>query len=135
MKPFFKAILLSFRYKWTIAGAIFCSMMVASLWTASITTVFPVVKIVLEGETAQSWIANEIEQAETSRSRLAVEIEELEQERQTATPQQAGKLNQKIDLTMDRLHAENKAIQRFEYVQPYINKYAPTSPFSTLVWA
>lgn len=135
MKPFFKAIRLSFRYKWTIAGAIFCSMMVASLWTASITTVFPVVKIVLEGETAQSWIANEIEQAETSRNRLAVEIEELEKERQAAAPQQAGKLNQKIDLTMDRLHAENKAIQRFEYVQPYINRYAPTSPFSTLVWA
>ena len=36
---------------------------------------------------------------------------------------------------MDRLNAESSAIERFEYLQPYINRYAPDSPFKTLVWA
>lgn len=135
MKSFSKAILLSFRYKWTIAAAIICSLLIASLWAASITTVFPVVKIVLEGETAQSWIATEIEQAETSRNVITGEIEQFQQNLQSATPQETATLKRKIDLKMDRLNAESSAIERFEYLQPFINKYAPDSPFKTLVWA
>ncbi len=135
MKSFSKAILLSLRYKWTIVAAIICSMLIASLWAASITTVFPVVKIVLEGETAQSWIATEIEQAETSRSVVVGDIEELRKQLNTAESNEIPSLNHKIDLKMDRLNAENNAIERFEYIQPYINRYAPDSPFKTLVWA
>ena len=135
MKSFSKAILLSLRYKWTIVAAIICSMLIASLWAASITTVFPVVKIVLEGETAQSWIATEIEQAETSRSVVVGDIEELRKQLNTAESDEIPRLNHKIDLKMDRLNAENNAIERFEYIQPYINRYAPDSPFKTLVWA
>ncbi|MCH2179227.1 MAG: ABC transporter ATP-binding protein/permease [Mariniblastus sp.] len=135
MKSFLKAILLSLRYKWTIAAAIVCSMLIASLWAASITTVFPVVKIVLEGETAQSWIATEIEQAETSRNAVVGEIEQMKMELTSASVEESRTLNRKIDLRMDRLNAENSAIERFEYLQPIVAKYAPDSPFMTLVWA
>ena len=135
MKSFLKAIFLSFRYKWTIAAAILCSMLIASLWAASITTVFPVVKIVLEGETAQSWIATEIEQAETSRNAVVGEIEQMKKELASASVEEGRTLNRKIDLRMDRLNAENSAIERFEYLQPIVAKYAPDSPFMTLVWA
>ena len=135
MKSFLKAIFLSFRYKWTIAAAILCSMLIASLWAASITTVFPVVKIVLEGETAQSWIATEIEQAETSRNAVVGEIEQMKKELVSASVEEGRTLNRKIDLRMDRLNAENSAIERFEYLQPIVAKYAPDSPFMTLVWA
>ena len=61
MKAFFHAVLFSFRYKWSILGAVICSILIAVLWSASISTVFPIVKIVIEGQTAQVWIEQEIQ--------------------------------------------------------------------------
>ena len=75
MKPFFKAVGHSLRYRWTILGAFICSLIIAVIWSASITTVFPIVKIVLEGETAITWVEHEIENGE--RNLLAVKNEVL----------------------------------------------------------
>ena len=135
MKPFFRAILLSLRYRWTIAGAITCSLLIALLWGASITTVFPVVKIVLEGQTAQEWIASEIADARRTQDNVAAEIQQLQQQRETAGPDQAALLDRKIDLKQDRLEAEKKALERYLWVQPLAERYAPRTPFMTLVWA
>ena len=50
MRDFFKAIRISLRYKWSIMGAILSSLIIAVLWGASITTIYPFVRIVFRGE-------------------------------------------------------------------------------------
>ena len=132
MKPFFKAVGHSLRYRWTILCAFLCSLLIAVIWSASITTVFPIVKIVLEGETAITWVEHEIESGE--RNLLAVKNEILELENQYEETQDV-RLANKLDLKKDRIAGEEKSLQWYRDVQPYVQKYAPDSAFQTLVFA
>lgn len=130
MKPFFIAVRHSFRYRWTIAGAFACSLLIAIIWSASITTVFPVVKIVLEDETAITWVEGEIESSRLNLERFTAEVAELEAElERTGDPAVANRL----DLRRDRIHAEQDSLEWFQRIKPYVLKYAPTSAFRTLV--
>ena len=135
MKPFFQAVWHSLRYRWTIAGALICSLLIAVLWSASITTVFPIVKIVLEGETAASWIQHEIDKSHQNVTLVQTEIEALASEISTVPPEQTIPLSNKLDLKRSRLKAENEALAWYENIQPTVQKYAPKEPFPTLVVA
>lgn len=133
MKAFLRAVLLSLRYKWTIAGSILCSLLIAFLWSASISTVFPVVKIVIEGETAQSWVAKEIKDSRHQCQRLADEIKEQEKQLAKADAVARKAIENKLDLNRSRLKAEQQGLARFEYFQPIVERYLPKSAFQTLV--
>ncbi|MDB2686608.1 ABC transporter ATP-binding protein/permease [Mariniblastus sp.] len=132
MKPFLRAIKQSLKYKWSIAGAFLCSFLIAIIWSASITTVFPIVKIVLEDETAITWVDKSIQTGEVSLKALDDEVAELTAEfEQTNDPI----VSNRIELKQDRIHAEKKTLEWFQKVQPFVSKYAPTSPFQTLCYA
>lgn len=132
MTPFFRAVKHSLRYRWTIAGAFLCSLVIAVIWSASITTVFPIVKIVLEGETATTWIQHEIEDGKANVDSFRAEVADLE--KQLAESQDQNLAN-KLDLKHDRLNGEIESLKWYIGVQPYVDKYAPASAFQTLVVA
>jgi ATP-binding cassette subfamily B protein/subfamily B ATP-binding cassette protein MsbA len=132
MKPFFRAVKHSLKYKWSIAGAFLSSFLIAIIWSASITTVFPIVKIVLEGETAVTWVQRSLDAGETNVQAIGNEVAKLQIELgDSKDPTVANK----IELKQNRIAAEKKSIAWFRDVQPFVNKWAPTSPFQTLVWA
>ena len=133
MKPFLRAIKQSLKYKWSIAGAFLCSFLIAIIWSASITTVFPIVKIVLEDETAISWVDNSIQTYEVSLQALDAEVADLNAEFEQTND--SPSISNRIELKQDRIHAEKKSLEWFRKVQPFVTKYAPTSPFQTLCWA
>ena len=132
MKPFFRAVGHSLRYRWTIAGAFLCCLIVAVIWSASITTVFPIVKIVLEGETAITWVEHEIEDGERNLAAVNNEIIQLEAEFEETKD---NRIANKLDLKKDRVAGEEEALEWFRKIQPYVQKYAPDSAFQTLVFA
>ncbi len=132
MKPFFRAVAHSLRYRWTIVGAFFCSLIIAVIWSASITTVFPIVKIVLEKETAKTWVQHEIENGQRNLVAVEAEIRQLEDE--LAESNDVG-IATKLDLKQERLRGEQKSLLWYKNAQPYINRYAPDSPFQTLLVA
>ena len=132
MKPFLRAIKQSLKYKWSIAGAFLCSFLIAIIWSASITTVFPIVKIVLEDETAITWVDKSIQTYEVNLQALDAEVVGLNAEfKQSNDPV----VSNRIELKQDRIHAETKSLEWFRKIQPYVHKYAPTSPFRTLCYA
>ena len=108
MKPFFKAVGHSLRYRWTILCAFLCSLLIALIWSASITTVFPIVKIVLEGETAITWVDHEIENGEKNLLSVKNEVLALESEFEKTND---SKIANKLDLKKDRVVAEEKSLQ------------------------
>lgn len=113
MAKFKHAIWLSLKYKWTILGSVLASLGIALLWGASITTVFPVVKIVLEGETAQIWVAKEIQDAESEQRQFDEQIAELQAQQNLANVQsERDELQKQIDLKSSRREAEARALQR-----------------------
>ena len=132
MKPFFRAVAHSLRYRWSIAGAFLCSVLIALIWSASITTVFPIVKIVLEGETAVTWIEHEIQNGEAIIKSLEQEIDTLED--QLAQNEDVIVAN-KLDLKQERLVGEQKSLQWYKDAEPTVKKYAPETGFHTLVVA
>jgi ATP-binding cassette subfamily B protein/subfamily B ATP-binding cassette protein MsbA len=133
MKPFFRAVHHSLRYRWTIVGAFVCAWLVAIIWSASITTVFPIVKIVLERETAITWVEHEIENGERNIAAVKSDIVGLE-EKIGDGGHNAAFLNE-LTLKQERLDAEIESLEWFRWVQPGINKYAPETPFQTLLVA
>ena len=135
MKPFFQAVWHSLRYRWEIAGALTCSLLIAVIWSASITTVFPVVKIVLEGETVETWIEHEIENGHVSIAAVKREIDELKEQHAAAPEESAFVYANKLDLKKNRLTAEEKSLEWYQEAQPILRKYAPKSAFQTLVVA
>ena len=64
MKNFFRAVKLGMRYRFTLLGAIVCSLMVALFWGANIGTVYPVVEVVFQGKAMTDWIDGEINRLE-----------------------------------------------------------------------
>ncbi len=135
MRPFLTAVVRSFRYRWSIIGAIVSSMMIAVLWGASISTVYPFVEIVLDNQTAHTWIAKEIAENEQQIDRWRQEIARLESAAAVAVPAEQAVLQRQLDLAANRLEAEKNALARYQWLEPYITKFAPHSPFQTLVWA
>ena len=135
MKPFFSAIRLSLRYKLAIVGALACSMLIAVCWSASITTVFPVVKIVLEGQTAETWVEHEIELAKLNLTVAQTAIDELQEKIDEASGDERTVLSSAMKLKKNRAEGERKSLERYKSLQPWLQTYAPKSAFATLLWA
>lgn len=135
MKPFFNAIRLSLRYKLAIVGALTCSLLIAVCWSASITTVFPVVKIVLEGQTAETWVEQEIKLADLNLATANTAIDDLQIKIDSADGKEKRVLTAAMQLKRNRANGEQKSLERYRSLQPWLEKYAPKSAFATLVWA
>ena len=136
MKHFRHAVWLSFKYKWSIAGSVLTSLAIAFLFCISISTVFPVIKIVLEGETAPQWVNNEIAKAENESANLNAQLVTLAAKQKNATNEAEKKTaNKTFESKKNRLKAEQEALARYQWLKGYVDKYAPTDPFTTLVAA
>ena len=136
MKHFSHAIWLSLKYKWSIIGSVISSLIIAVLFCVSISTLFPVIKIVLEGETGAIWIAREIEKAESEQTEIATQITSLQSKiKNTADPDEKRDFEKRLTVAEDRMDAEVKALQWYQFFQPYVDRYAPAKPFPTLVAA
>ena len=136
MKAFLRAILLSLRYKWSIVGAVVCSTLIAFMMVASISTVFPVVKVVLEGHTAHSWVDGEIKATTEQITVIESDIEDLQQQIDESQDESTiGNLQNKLALIKIRLGGEQKHLQRYQKLRPIVERYAPSTPFKTLVYA
>ena len=137
MKAFLKVVLLSLRYKWSILGTVLCALMISLLWSASITTILPVIKVVLEGQTAKEWVAGEISNGEHSRDMVRDSIAALEKE--LANSNDAAGLRKKqlkLDSQIRRLSAEDSRLKYYrEKALPFAENWLPDDPFQTLLLA
>lgn len=138
MKPFFRAVYMSLRYKWSILGAVLCAVMISVLWSASISTILPVVQVVLKGDTFHDWVDDEIENSTLSIRKLESEIKSSQASiADGAIPEkEKRRIQLQLDINKDRLESENKLLQRYSQdFKPFITRWAPKSPFRTLSMA
>jgi len=137
MKPFFHAVWLSLRYKWSIAGAVICAIMISLLWSMSITTIYPIVVVVLQDETAVSWAEGEIRSSHESIADLNSEVANLERSIDNAANEdEASRYALKLNIKQDGLKSQIKRVSYFETtIKPLIDRYAPETAFGTLSWA
>ncbi len=138
MKPFFRAVWMSLRYKWSILGAVVCAIMISLLWSTSISAILPVVQVVLQGETFHDWIDDEIENSSTAIATLETEIAETKTQLADSDLTEDERLRKELslDIQKDRLQSEQALLTKYtESLKPLITRFTPDDPFETLVAA
>lgn len=127
MKNFFRALRLTLRYRFALAGLVLCSLMVAIFWGGNIGAVYPVFEVAFRGKSLQDWAESQIAEAEQKTAELEKAIGEL---RQAAGGPDANA--REIDLLQTRLNAERAALATVRRWQPTIERYLPDDPFKTI---
>ena len=133
MKSFARAISLAIRNRSTLLGVIFTSLAVGVLWGANIGVVYPFVEVVFEGQSMQQWVKREIKDSEKRVDDLARGSSALRETLPHLTGEDYRLARAKIDYMKTDRDAEALAIEKYRWVQPYINAYMPTTPFKTLL--
>jgi ATP-binding cassette subfamily B protein/subfamily B ATP-binding cassette protein MsbA len=133
MKHFWKPIRLSLRYKWTLLASVLNALVIGVLWGASITTVYPFVEIVFQGETAESWLAREAEAGRQRIARFQQEIWDMDARlREAADTRQRKELTVQRALTRSRCDAEQRNVEYLLWLRPRLAGVSPRTPFGTL---
>jgi ATP-binding cassette subfamily B protein/subfamily B ATP-binding cassette protein MsbA len=138
MKPFFRAVLMSLRYKWSILGAVVCAIMISLLWSFSISAILPVVQVVLKGETFHDWVDSEIENSKLSIGKLESEIADYKKNitDESIAQDERDRMKLRLYTSEDRLESEHALLVRYNTkIKPYVTEWAPNDPFNTLVAA
>jgi ATP-binding cassette, subfamily B, bacterial MsbA len=130
---FYKVVGMALRYRWTFAASVVCALIVGALWGANIGALYPVVEAILQGDSMQQWIGREIAQAEKNVREKTAEIGEIGRKLPLAAPDRRAELENARDKAQSRLEIEQKAIERYRFLQPYIEHWLPESPFQTVL--
>jgi ATP-binding cassette subfamily B protein/subfamily B ATP-binding cassette protein MsbA len=119
-------------YRLTLVGAIVSAIGVAVLWGGNIGAVYPFVKVVLEGKSIQSWVADEIDHSSQTIADLNAQIEKT-QAQLAAVAERQPDLEANLRRLQGRCKDESKARSYYLRAKPYLDRYLPDDPFQTLV--
>jgi len=134
-----KYLLLAIRhcvahYRWSIVGSILCSLMVGVLWGANIGAVYPFAEIIFDGQSLHEWADRETINCKEQIVRLNKNIAGYNEElARTEDPQRRAELNRKVRSDDTAMNGWEDKLANIEKSQPWIDAYAPDSPFNTLL--
>lgn len=143
MNYFGRALADAFRFWPLLIIATLCSVGNGALWGLNIGALFPVIEVTIAGESLQQWIQDEID---SSNSRIAsIESQVLLIQEQSADlsvvegrpigPGDKAKaaVENRLELLRSQLSAERAGLATSLKMQPYINRFLPPDPFSTVL--
>jgi len=133
MSSFGRVLRLSFRYPYTFVASVLFALGVAVLWGGNIGALFPFLKVAFQGQGLQQWVATEIQEGQRRIGELTATGDELRRELATVAAEQRRNLEVRLRGVESRCDAEQKALDRFRLVKPYVDRFLPASPFLTLV--
>lgn len=131
MNNFYRALREAWRHWLPLGAGILCSFVMATLWGANIAALYPAIETIVHGDNLQSWNEKRIVAAREKVAALKTDYEE------TVLPPKTDdnyhKLRLKKELLGAKLNAENAGLRSHESLQPWLQKWLPTKPFSTVV--
>ena len=133
MNYFWKAIKLSFRYKWTIVLSIINAAVIAALWGATISTIYPFMEVVFDGKTLHTWVDGNLKNAQNDVKRLHTEIDGLRAGLDQLDAAERSTCVSQIAVREARLSVQQKSAEWWQHVKPYVDRWGPTTPFGTLL--
>lgn len=133
MRDFLRALRLALRYRFTIAAALVCSLIVGVMWGANIGTVYPFVQVVFRGESMHEWADKQIQIAELHIQELDQKLADARKRISDDNSAAQTELARQISGFEMSLQAEKDALLRAQYLQPIIRDYLPKEPFDVLL--
>ncbi len=124
MKNLFQAIRMALKYKYSLISSIICSVMVAVLWGANITAVYPFVEVVFQGKTLHDWVDHQIE---------SVEKDIVKAQHSRADHANNTTVIRNINQQRAIPPALDKRLHTLKRSKAWIDRFAPNDPFQTLL--
>ncbi|MCA9214486.1 MAG: ABC transporter ATP-binding protein [Planctomycetales bacterium] len=122
MQNYWRAIKIALQYRWIVAGAFTCSLMVAVLWGGSIGALYPVLQVAVNDQSLQDWSNEQIAE---SKSILESKQAELQRE---GLPE-----HELIDL-QDDISTEQRTLAWRQRVSWFVRQpWVPRAPFRTVL--
>ena len=120
MRNFGRIVWEARRFPATGVGIAVSSLLVALLWGANISAVYPIVEVAFQGDTAADWLEDKIASAE-------LRVGQIEQSLRAA--QTAPERNS----LQRRLEAQRQSLAAYRRLEPWVARYAPATAWGMLV--
>ena len=142
MKNLLRALRFSWPYRWRFFTSVFCAFMVALLWGANISAIYPFLNILGSDQNMQQWIAKQIADSDRLVDTLTADVEGLKKQQAEleALPPTKERDRRITSVLGNQAREESKlgAAKSQQYWQRigqiYVNKFLPADRFLTLVW-
>lgn len=141
MHNFFRALRFAWPYRWQFASSVVCAALVALLWGANFTAIYPFLKILTEKKTPQDWTteqvtANELEIAKLTKAvndKQAKVAEENNKPQSTARDKALAKLSGDLSNDQEKL-ADAERVNYWTWkLKRFVDLYCPTNSFNVLL--
>ena len=113
MKNFVRLVWFAWPYRFRFGLSLICALLVALLWSANISAVYPLLKILFyESENCQKWIGQKIVASETDIETIDARLQELDIMRREADPTSPRLRNHFQEVYTDRETKSHEVNQR-----------------------
>lgn len=141
MHNFFRALQFAWPHRWKFIASLLCAVMVALLWGANFTAMYPFLKILTEKKTPHEWIDDQIalydgqmkhyrenvDNAEAKQAAIITKLNGVDRDR--ALAQVSGELAQ----DQENLAAAERASYWSWKLKRFVDIYCPTDMFKVLL--
>lgn len=144
MNYLWRAMKLTFKYKFTIITSMLCAIILAVCWGSNIATVYPLVQISFQGQTVSQWYEIKVKEKEQSLNEIIGDLnrefpglikDSSKIDWNTITlPQDNYDKKNYFDSLIYKGKALEQGIEYLHKIKPYIDRYAPSDPFMTVVY-
>ncbi|HMO15425.1 MAG TPA: ABC transporter ATP-binding protein [Pirellulaceae bacterium] len=134
MLQLLRALRMAFKYRWSLCGSILLSFAVAVLWGANIGAVYPLIEVVFNHHSLADWAENRVATANAAADAAQQEIVRLQVEIDHLADSDARRTRTELLRLVSLEQAERQKAERSQFFLPWIQAWAPSTPFQTLLW-
>jgi ATP-binding cassette subfamily B protein/subfamily B ATP-binding cassette protein MsbA len=142
MKNLVRAVRFAWPYRGRFLLSIFCALVVAALWGANFSAIYPVLNILGRDTNLQTWTAEKIKVHKETSDRLEKEIDLKQKEQKLLQQVPPGTERDRKEVSLQgqlarlqghKSHADSQ-LYWSQLAKLQIDRYCPTDRFETLVW-
>lgn len=142
MKNFLRALRCAWPYRVRLGLSILSALAAAAFWNANIAVIWPVLYIIQEKESLQTWVDGRIAQTEKDINASQAKVDSLSKDYQELEAQPSGwfvekrrrELSSDLAKEESKLEPARKYLYWYQIARKYIYAFLPEQPFATLVW-
>lgn len=113
-------------------------MGVATLWSANIGALYPVIQMTLEGESIQSWFEKSIVHGEAEIQKLSDDLVTVEAKMAAQKQPDIDSETKKLELQKKKIHGDldrhTRSVAWSQWMLGWAKQYLPQDPFQTICW-
>jgi ATP-binding cassette subfamily B protein/subfamily B ATP-binding cassette protein MsbA len=133
MNDFGRVVKLALRRRFAIAGILCSSLLIALLWGANISVLFPLVEIVFRGKGLTGYVEERLVESRLRRAELVAEAQGLQQQFEAAAPRDQPAIQSQLKFVADQQQRQAATEAFLVRIQPTIDRVAPATPYRTLL--